>query len=59
MTESYTGKKTDKLCTACNEGWLHDYPQDAPGVLRCGRCGEPHEPKTAVRQPAKTLKEKP
>jgi hypothetical protein len=42
-----TGKPTEKMCPACHEGMLHDYPQDA-GFLRCGRCGEPHieaEPK--------------
>lgn len=47
-----TGKKTDKLCPMCKQGWLHDYPQDAPGILRCGRCGEPQEPKA----PATTRK---
>lgn len=36
----YTGKKTDKLCKECKQGWLHQYPQDSHGTLRCGRCGE-------------------
>lgn len=48
----YTGKKTDKQCPACHEGLLHEYPQDTSGVLRCGHCGEPHEPKPLIRKAA-------
>lgn len=43
----YTGKKTDKLCPSCKQGWLHDYPQDPKETLRCGQCGEPHTPSAA------------
>lgn len=51
-----TGEKTETICPTCHGGYLHKFPQDIPGVLRCGRCGAPQEPK-AGRQPAKTRKD--
>lgn len=53
--DNYVGKKLDKTCPVCKQGWLHQYPQDKPGTHRCGRCGEVAI-KTAAK-PATTRKE--
>lgn len=53
--DNYVGKKTEKLCKECSQGWLHQYPQDPHGTLRCGRCGEipKAEPATTRKAAAK------
>ena len=47
--DSYVGKKTETICGACQQGWLHQYPQDLQGELRCGRCGELDEKTVRAR----------
>lgn len=52
----YTAKKVGGHCLQCLLGELHQFQEDAKGVLRCGRCGELHETPAAPKKAATTRK---
>jgi hypothetical protein len=54
MSVDYTAKKAAGHCLKCLVGELHQFQEDAEGVLRCGRCGELHEP--AAKKTAATTR---